>query len=106
MCGGSTNCNFGTETPVQRFVFLHLCLRSCSLLRSDCSSMRGGAVLAGFVSQGGQLELAVEFDMLKDGCTVINEKLRALLTGWGLLLAASGRVPDRGSGEVNHDFYS
>ena len=31
-------------------------------------------------SQGGQLELAVEFDMLKDGCAVIDEKLRALLT--------------------------
>jgi hypothetical protein len=29
-------------------------------------------VLTGFVSQGGQLALAVEFDMLKDGCTVID----------------------------------
>jgi hypothetical protein len=67
--------------------------------------MRGEAVLAGFVSQGGYLELAVEFDMLKDGCTVIDEKLRALLTGWGLQPAAGRRIPHRGSGEANHDFH-
>jgi len=100
MCFGSTNCNFGTETTMQRFVFLHLLLRSCSLIRGNRSGMRGEAVLTGFVSQRLQLTLAVEFDMLKDGCAVINEKLSALLARRGLYPVAS--MHHSGLGEVNH----
>src|ERR1700694_1378060 len=74
LCFGSTNCNVGRPAAVKAFVFLHLLLRGCSLIRSNFSGVSGGAVLAGFASQGGQLELAIQFGMLKDGCTVINEK--------------------------------
>jgi hypothetical protein len=44
LCFGSTNCNFGTQTAMKGFVFLHLPLRGCSLIRSNFSGMRGRAV--------------------------------------------------------------